>query len=238
MERRDYSEFMKTSLYDTGLLERTPKIEKSLEKKGIHTLADLFTQYDDKTYVPKEGSSQISRTMHGVINLARAKYLDIDLPTKFDIDAKHPYEYWFYTESDLNRSIFRDADIGTLRWSIDLPYVGVTWGRILKHATPCFTQNETQSLTDMMTSFEMREAITRISDPIEANRIQALTEYFTRHKAHIQEVELTEDMTVLLAEEKRLLTQLSALNEEQNRLTARLATVQNMKAEMIKRRGM
>lgn len=251
--RQDYSKFKDINIYDTNLIRENSYIAGRLKKNGIETLEDLFLKDDLKeidfgsnTYTATYGSIHfVNQQVRGIIRLLRYKYLNQDLfadvlfEKEYNLEKEHhfkkAYDLIIQGERDFNRFL-NESEYGK-EINIDFKVLGFSDEDIRKILCVSCAENGTKF--NFCTMFETLSSNlekynfyfpSKKEKEIFTEKIILISRFINKkHKSNSNINNETTDMTIILEEEKKLLSELTRLNAESARLATRIEEIQQIK---------
>lgn len=176
MEKRDYSEFKNTKVFETGLVEMKPSTMSFFIQNGIETLEDLFSKHDEGKLT--FASNTVKDTIMIFISLARAHYLGEDLPFSCAIELKYSRDFWLYTAfDDVPKEYLGKARSNSNSY---LTYYGFAWSWLIDIAKKYL--KGPFSLIDVLTNQETIDELRSLQRDIRVNRALTVCEYMLRRK--------------------------------------------------------
>ena len=244
---QDYSGFRNVSIYDTNLIRESSYIAGRLKKNGIETLEDLFLKDDLKeidfganTYSGTNGSIHfVNQQVRGIIRLLRYKYLnqevfaDVLFEKEYNLEKTH--DLISMGSRDFNRFLNR-SEYGK-EINIDFKVLGFSDDDI--HKILCISYKENGTKFNFCTMFETLSSNLKKYNfyfpsekekEIFTEKIILISSFINKkHKSNNNINDETTNIAVILEKEKKLLSELTRLNAESARLTARIEEIQQIK---------
>lgn len=250
---KNYSEFSKISIYDTGLVRKSSYVAGVFKKNNIETLEELFKlddelsiNYGSNTVSSTYGSCQHIRSqIRGIIKLIRYKYLSEDLyvDTLYDNNYNLASEYFkdTYIPADPSTyprrfSEFLNRHPDGKKLNIDFKDLGFSDNEIeiiCKYAYRLngnnfefgkMFLNVADGIVENMSEYNQRLFANKAEQMIFIEKIRLVSDYVKKDIKLVNKTDIS--TTELIDEEKRLILELSELNERSSKILSRIDEIQ------------
>lgn len=213
MDTKNHSDILKNTLiFDTGLIEKEPKILDYFNKNNIFFLADLFKKDNEKKII-LSNKTKYERYIKSFIILARCKYLKEPLFFNIEHDVKYKKEQWLYSNNGNDAIVYKITYLG-----FDIKEILISIQYILK---------EEFSLDDIFTNDIVINEIMKknIKNTIK-NRIYLISDYLKNEKIKKELSSNKTNLKNVLKKEKKLIMELNQLNKQKDELYKRISKIQ------------
>lgn len=251
---KNYSEFSKISIYDTGLIRKSSYVAGVFKKNNIETLDDLFRLDDDLSI--NYGANTVSATygtykhvrsqIHGIIKLIRNKYLNEDLfvDTLYDNNYNLESEYFKDTYIPANPSTYpprfseflnRHPDGEKL--NVDFKDLGFSDNEIEIICRYAYKLNGNNfyfgsmfldvanGILENMDEYNQRMFANKAEQSIFIEKLRLVSNYIKKDNKLADNTDISSKE--LIEEEKRLITELNKLNDRSSKILSRINEIQD-----------
>jgi len=232
MDLHNYSKFQGVSIFDTGLIRENSRTGKILVKNGIFSLADLFSKYDneeinygsDKYHRGQERKAYYARAqIRGIIKLIRYEYLG-------EKDFNDEFFFEKFTSSDiLEEDNNRPLKVGNF-------YQNMKKLGFMDEEIACFGSilGDGKTLYDIINQGTIG-AWPAYGREFFEKKLGLYKKYLNEKKAKEEKIMQTNELGILLEEERELLLELSRLHERSTILSNQLVEIQEQKNSLSKK---
>lgn len=251
---KNYSEFSKISIYDTGLIRKSSYVAGVFKKNNIETLEDLFRLDDDLSI--NYGANTVSATygtykhvrsqIHGIIKLIRNKYLNEDLfvDTLYDNNYNLESEYFKDTYIPANPSTYPprfseflnrhpdgeklNVDFKDLGFSDNEIEIICRYAYILNGNNFYFGSmflDVANGILENMDEYNQRMFANKAEQSIFIEKLRLVSNYIKKDNKLADNTDISSKE--LIEEEKRLITELNKLNDRSSKILSRINEIQD-----------
>lgn len=251
---KNYSDFREISIYDTGLIRKSSYVAGVFKKNNIETLEELF-QLDDNLGI-NYGANTVSATygtykhvrsqIHGIIKLIRHKYLNEDLfvDTLYDNIYNLESEYFkdTYIPSDPSTypprfSKFLNSNPDGEKINIDFKDLGFSDNEIEIFCRYTYKINGNNfefgsmfldvanGILENMEEYNRRMFANKAEQSIFIEKIRLVSDYIKKDNKLADSTDISSKE--LIEEEKRLIAELSELNDRSSKILSRINEIQD-----------
>ena len=246
---KNYSEFREISIYDTGLVRPSSYVAGIFKKNNIESLEDLFRlddelgiNYGANTYSATNGTCKYVRSqIHGIIKLLRYKYLNEDLFADTLYDLKSEYFEYSYIPANPSTypprfSKFLNRDSDGERINIDFKDLGFSDNEIEIICRYAYKLNGNNfefgsiflniadGITKNMKEYNQRMFANKAEQSIFLEKVGLVSDYIKKDNKLSDSAGIS--AAELIEEEKRLIAELSELNDRSAKITSRINEIQ------------
>lgn len=250
---KNYSEFRESSIYDTGLVRPSSYVAGILKKNNIESLEDLFRlddelgiNYGANTYQNSYGTCKYARSqIRGIIKLLRYKYLNDDLfaDTLYDNNYNLKPEYFECGYIPANPSTyppnfskFLNRDSDGERINIDFKDLGFNDNEIKIICRYAYKLNGSNfefgsiflniadGITKNMKEYDRRMFANKAEQSIFLEKVRLVSDYIKKDNKLSDSADIS--VAELIEEEKRLIAELSELNDRSAKIISRINEIQ------------
>ena len=251
---KNYSDFSKISIYDTGLIRKSSYVAGVLKKNNIETLEDLFRLDDDLSI--NYGANTVSATygtykhvrsqIHGIIKLIRNKYLNEDLfvDTLYDNNYNLESEYFKDTYIPANPSTYppRFGEFLNIhpdgeKLNVDFKDLGFSDNEIEIICRYAYKLNGNNfyfgsmfldvanGILENMGEYNQRMFANKAEQSIFIEKLRLVSNYIKKDNKLADNTDISSKE--LIEEEKRLITELNELNDRSSKILSRINEIQD-----------